>query len=830
MLLLLVGYLAPVAPAAVAPEPAPSVGPISWLTGRTRRWLTGANAPVKVGVVLSIIGAGLLLTEAAGRDLLESAITTRLVVVAAAALLLLAIGWGRRRARPAFGLSLQGGGIAVLHVAVYASFPVHKVVPAVAAGAAVVAVTAAAVVLSVAQDSRPLAILGTIGGFLAPVLAYTSPDDHALVFGFSAVLSAAIVVVAWFKAWPELNLLGLASTFAIAAYWLWERFDPRDWPSVQPSIAVLVLLYLAIPVVSARPGAPAVKEMWTHPLVFGTPFMALGIQQLLVGHTEYGLAISAVALAVVHGGLVAATRLLGERHRELTATYAGLATVFIAIAVPAALNASYTATVWAAQGALLVWVGCRRARPLTIVGGGVLQALAGAVFAVRLAETLPYGPDVPVIANEFFLAAALLGVAGLVSGWRLHLAADRVGIDAAIGWLAMAWGTVWWLAGGLTEIGYQLSSERLSASFAFVVVSLGAAVLSSGRLRWPHLSVLGLLILPTMAAALGVSLAVQAHPLDRFGWAAWPVSIAVFYACLRRREQALAPLAAWLHAQRFGARTEASSTSGATAPGVWLHVVGFWLLAVVIGVEVHWQTDQAADGVWPLAATLGAELLLAAAVLWGGRRLSWPLVVHRRGYLTACAGPVLVLLAIVVLAASVFSDGDPEPVLYLPLLNPLALLVAAVLTVGWAWRGPAAAEGDHALRSLAEAPWTPFLAAVGTVLVTMEAARTVHHWRDVPWDLEALASSTTLQASLSVIWAVIGLSGMVAGVRLVRRPVWVAGASFMAVVVAKLFLVDLANLGAVSRVVSFLGVGVLLLIVGYLAPVPPASPDEAHED
>ena len=46
----------------------------------------------------------------------------------------------------------------------------------------------------------------------------------------------------------------------------------------------------------------------------------------------------------------------------------------------------------------------------------------------------------------------------------------------------------------------------------------------------------------------------------------------------------------------------------------------------------------------------------------------------------------------------------------------------------------------------------------------------------------------------------------------------------MGVVVLKLFLIDLRNQDTVGRVVSFIAVGILLLIVGYLAPVPPAEP------
>jgi len=62
-----------------------------------------------------------------------------------------------------------------------------------------------------------------------------------------------------------------------------------------------------------------------------------------------------------------------------------------------------------------------------------------------------------------------------------------------------------------------------------------------------------------------------------------------------------------------------------------------------------------------------------------------------------------------------------------------------------------------------------------------------------------------------------------------ERALWIAGAALLAVVVGKLFLVDLSSTGTVARIVSFLGVGVLLLIIGYLAPVPPGAKEaESH--
>ena len=53
----------------------------------------------------------------------------------------------------------------------------------------------------------------------------------------------------------------------------------------------------------------------------------------------------------------------------------------------------------------------------------------------------------------------------------------------------------------------------------------------------------------------------------------------------------------------------------------------------------------------------------------------------------------------------------------------------------------------------------------------------------------------------------------------VRAP-WVTGAALLGVVVLKLMVVDLSGTGSVTRIVSFIGVGVLMLVIGYVAPLP----------
>jgi uncharacterized membrane protein len=48
----------------------------------------------------------------------------------------------------------------------------------------------------------------------------------------------------------------------------------------------------------------------------------------------------------------------------------------------------------------------------------------------------------------------------------------------------------------------------------------------------------------------------------------------------------------------------------------------------------------------------------------------------------------------------------------------------------------------------------------------------------------------------------------------------------MAVVVIKLFVVDTSGSGTLARIVAFLSVGALLLLTGYLSPLPPRKVEE----
>jgi uncharacterized membrane protein len=206
---------------------------------------------------------------------------------------------------------------------------------------------------------------------------------------------------------------------------------------------------------------------------------------------------------------------------------------------------------------------------------------------------------------------------------------------------------------------------------------------------------------------------------------------------------------------------------------------------------------------------------------------TWPIGVHRRAYLVLGATPVIAWLILWSLAAALYGDGDPAPLPFVPLVNPIDLTQALALVTAatWAMRLRRDCPDTVVALSPAVVAWT-FAALVFLWLNTV-VLRTLHFWYDVPYTAQALWHSTLVQAVLALTWTLLALATMVAAYRRQWRRPWLAGAGVLGVVVAKLFIVELAQVGTITRIVSFIGVGVLLLLVGYLAPAPPRRTEEA---
>ena len=279
----------PTAPAA-EPRPRPVQPPkpqqpdlITAAFGRARAWLFGGNTVVRMGVLVLFVGLAFLAKYAIDNALLPPEL--RLAAIGAAGIALFAGGFRLRGKAPdklAYALTLQGAGVAVLYLTVFAAFRLYQFLPAGAAFAALGLVCAFAAVIAVAQNAMPMAFIGFAGGFAAPILVSTGQGNHVGLFSYYLLLGVAIAGLAWAKAWRPLNLLGFFATFGVATLWGVLKYRPEHFDTTEPFLIAFFLVYLAASLLYALRHSLEPKQAVDATLIFGTPIVAFGLQAALV--------------------------------------------------------------------------------------------------------------------------------------------------------------------------------------------------------------------------------------------------------------------------------------------------------------------------------------------------------------------------------------------------------------------------------------------------------------------------------------------------------------------------------------------------------------------
>jgi uncharacterized membrane protein len=363
---------------------------------------------------------------------------------------------------------------------------------------------------------------------------------------------------------------------------------------------------------------------------------------------------------------------------------------------------------------------------------------------------------------------------------------------------------VWWFATAIAEIEGAVARSH---EWVAMVLFIGISALAMGQchrrwhwqgMRFPTLGLLPVMILAWLAIANQYDLN---HPFQGWWALGWPVLFAVHVHLLYVMD------AVW--PKRLAV--------------IW-HAAGMVLATILLSWEASWLLAGIAggEGVWRFIAWGGVP----AGMLWGakrfGGRVRWPSGTWK----TACQVWLPLLLAAGLAAwsvAGVFESGNPRPLPYLPLINPLDLTQGLVFLVGIGWVIDIGRKRE-ALPLTLTPIWLWGISAAGVLLwLTAVLARTVHAFAFVPYAWEAMVRSAMFQAAVSILWGLSALGQMVAAHRLRHRRIWFCGAGLLAVVVLKLFMVDLSGSGSISRIVSFLAVGLLMLVIGFFVPLPPAA-------
>lgn len=587
--------------------------------------------------------------------------------------------------------------------------------------------------------------------------------------------------------------------------------------------------------------------------------LALGISSGWIGEGARTLMGGVTAAGLIAVGVWLHER-RGRTDAALAALSAGIAAMFAVAAVGSQLYGVIPAvgalTLALATGSLAMWLAVRwRSQGIAALG------LLGAMVAPAVAEA-PFGPA----STAVLFIACCAAVAVLVSqGWRwLSFGAIALALPQGVAFAfehteepvqLIAVLAAFGLLGAVAAVGHEVRErpDRLAASSSFLLVlnafvvgcagwfalldgpgrttalcfmwglavAHGALGLAAGR-RGELPRDLSLLLLTVTALLANVAFAVTVDGTARsLGWAA----TAVGFAALLR-----------------GRRAETTEGKLVTA-GLGGHLALAMVQVLTSDVSV---SLVGAGGTVPLASA-AALVGLAAACFASGRlaeehaelRMLLDVIgLLAVAYLTAISvdGLALVLafaVEAVALSGIARKTGDRVAIWAAPtvlsLAGALALGLAPPNALGVGLTHPLEAAGALgsvivaclvvacAARPAGARPWLVGAAALTGLYLASVLVVT-------PFQPDGAAAQSAVlelpvrqqgQVLLSALWAICGVAGIVVGLVRDQRPARLTALGLLGVAVAKVFLFDLATLTSVYRVISFMGLGLLLLMAAF---------------
>jgi uncharacterized membrane protein len=814
------------------PQPAPTSVPASGQTvaspplppqpiGFEERF--GTRWVVWVGGVALALGGIFLVRYSIQQGLIGPAV--RVALGALLALILVAVGeWARRTERLA-GLPapptahipsiLTAAGTTVAYATVYAAYALYGFLPP--AVAFILLGIVALLTLGAALLHGPaLAGLGIVGAYLAPMLVASDTPDYWSLYIYLAVVTAA--------------------AFALARFRLWR------W------LAITAIVFSAL---------------WTLPGTDLNPIAALGAH---VFHVVAGFALSAALL--VCGFLYGPPATPGEVER----TSAFALSVYLLIAallVLASFHDPVALTAFVVLTAATVVIAWRTDAAAAVVPvAAFLSMIVMAHWAVQMnldALIAPSGVTAPAIpepqrydyGSHLVLGAgwaALFGIAGYFAQGRSPRALVPMlwAAAAVFAPLAMLVALYYRVAGVDRSLPFAGLALLLAAIDGYATEALirreqrrpgmmaSSAMFATGALAALALTLTfalekGWLTIGLALMAPGAAYIAEKRPLPWLRWlAAIMVGVVVARIAYEPRivgtELGTTPIFNWL-LYGYGLPAAAFWIGGwllrRRADDVPARIVDagailFTVLLVILEIR-HYVTGgdiyQPVSQITEAALDVNAGLALAIGLEHiRGRTGS---IVHNVGALIVAGLTLFIIVFELIIVVGPRFNNEPVggPVFNLILLGyGLPALLTGVLAL--------------IARTTRPMPYRAVAAVTAVTLalfyLTLEVRRLFHG--------PILGGPTTdaEQYAYSTVWLGFGIMLLAAGFFIRSQPARLAALAVIALTIAKVFIIDTASISGIYRALSVIGLGVVLLGIGWVyqrllyptRPPPAAAPSE----
>ncbi|WP_347159694.1 DUF2339 domain-containing protein [Pontibacter chitinilyticus] len=383
----------------------------------------GENLINKLGIAILVLGIGFFVKYAIDQDWINEVGRVAIGMLAGGALLGVA-HWLRRQYQ-AFSSVLVGGGMAVLYFTIAIAFHEYSLFSQTVAFILMVGITGFTIMLAIAYDRIELAVLALIGGFASPFMVSTGAGNYVVLFVFILLLNLGILVLAYFKKWPLLNLIAYLFTIILYGGWLSTHVIGTPHPPYIGALVFATLFYLVFFLMNIIHN---VKEQ-RH---FTAPEIMVLLSNTFLYYSAGMYALANVAGGAYQGLFTAAIAVFNfvfayllyqnqKTDKNLVYLLIGLVLTFLSLTAPVQLHGNYITLFWALEAVLLLWLAQRSGIALIRVASVVVLALM--FFSLTLDwDTYALASEEPlrIVFNKVFVTGVVAVAALAGTRWLLR--------------------------------------------------------------------------------------------------------------------------------------------------------------------------------------------------------------------------------------------------------------------------------------------------------------------------------------------------------------------------------------------------------------------------